>query len=322
MHTGRGRDVYPHTVRCSRGKGQGVRRYSAQAPLANISQYEKLRPRADRTGRRHRAWASSIGDAQPSLITSLQDFGQRFPDLLRYSTLPLTGWRKYTNASGNNTWYEGNATWHNRLERAQRERYRCDLDARDVQRERDAWRWPVPANLFGFSGTVADVNGKEALEAARKSGRRVVLGGKPPKKGDTVSDRPSQAGKWCRWSHKSRLWLESSNFQGTCVHPSHPRVRSWNRYVSAATQPITNGKKSHGSSSLNSGRKLWALRQRVVSGVIFRGKLCQQVLQQALNAGPFDSWWPTYHVVGGPAAGCLLGYEQTHVVYVAVSTVP
>lgn len=64
MHTGRGRDVYPHTVRCSRGKWQGVRRYSAQAPLANISQYEKLRPRADRTGRRHRAWASSIGETR------------------------------------------------------------------------------------------------------------------------------------------------------------------------------------------------------------------------------------------------------------------
>ena len=183
LHVGRGRDVYPHTARRSRGKGLGVRRYSVQAPLASFAAYDKLLPRADRTGQKHRGWVTCKEGGQPRLITDLRAFVKCFPELEKCATLPPTGWGKYTPPGGTKPrWAEGTMEGHTRLSSEQRARFGYDRGAVDTKRERDAWRWPTPRDAA-------------ALESATSAGRLVTLGRQMLKGGD---DRPPVTGKWCR----------------------------------------------------------------------------------------------------------------------------
>ena len=55
----------------------------------------------------------------------------------------------------------------------------------------------------------------------------------------------NMVGNWCQYKPHSNLWLQSSNHTGSCHHPAHPQVRSWNRYVAAATTSKSTGKVVH-----------------------------------------------------------------------------
>ena len=82
--------------------------------------------------------------------------------------------------------------------------------------DKSGWRWPGHAILTAMFGGKAPPRPREAI---------------------CSSERPTAEGKWCRFNGHVDLWLKSSYYEGFCLPPSHPRVRSYNRFI-AATRSV------------------------------------------------------------------------------------
>ena len=110
------------------------------------------------------------------------------------------------------------------------------------------------------------------------------------------TQRPADTGdgaRWCQWAQGSNLWLRSTIFTGTCVPPSHPRVRMWNFFV-ACTKP--DSLRSNPGAAMRRGIRLWELRERVRTGA---------------TARPEKLTWASQPTV--------LDYDATHVIYAMLS---
>ena len=135
-----------------------------------------------------------------------------------------------------------NGTRHEKhhLTAKQRDRRQCDRKApHHSVADRDAWQWPG------------------RTEAWRP--RQVHFGARP------------STGTWCQWSGNSNMFMEASYYERSALPCGNVKVRSWNRYIAAATTPL----RAHGAGavqqvSVDAGRRIWKLKLKVWNGQIPR----------------------------------------------------
>ena len=154
---------------------------------------------------------------------------------------------------------------------------------------KDNWQWPQPRG--GLASWVQSTRGRGSDEPRKQM---------KPRRAIAQSERPTEPGKWCKFDTcGSHLWFESSYFTGECHPPSHPRVRSFNRFISAATTTQSpGGDRQHGY-SLRRGRKIWEMRSRVAQGLIQRPAVC--TWHEQPNITPYGVGRVVYAVVSARA---------------------
>ena len=145
-----------------------------------------------------------------------------------------------------------------------------------------SWRWPDGQRLLSFSAAPSRLFTRPHRHcfAAPHVAADPNTASDPPSAHEPwplqrrMAWRAQAAGRrWCRFEANSVFWLEASYYTGTCAHPAHPVVRSWNRYVAAmTTAPVDGSRRSQrgGASSLQLGRRIAELKRRVADGTIPR----------------------------------------------------
>ena len=211
----------------------------------------------------------------------------------------------------------------------------CIDMARERGRQAERWKWPPKPTLSPFAraqGTTIDeliLGDKGAAKGRQQRPRRTWLikptvtsmgnitienkksESKKNKKSEKVSGEATRVldengqpiQRWCQQAPNSTVWQEASYFQGACRPPHHPKVRSFNRFVAAATTPHPIPKTAskqrmldNAMLSLRQGRAIWQERQRVAHGHVARPEA-----------------WPWQ---GGDG---IIPYETKRCVYVVIS---
>ena len=190
--------------------------------------------KVDRSGRHHREWR--LGDG-----TILTD-----PEQAIQQGVPLTHTCMGSGYSGDSGFQKQvKKTMHSKhhIDAEGRRRLRCDRNApNDTAPDRQAWQWPRGA------GALRPID--------------VHIGRSRP-----------ESGSWCQWAGKSHVFLASTHFEGVAQPSGCARVRSWNRFVAAATtQRSKRGPGRAPAMSVDEGRRIWRLRAAVAAGWIQRPK--------------------------------------------------
>ena len=215
-----------------------------------------------------------------------------------------------------------------RLTARQRQRWGVDAETCDEVFNMHAWAWgeeepaPHPKAKTVQRARPSQAEGEVGGLAGRLRGdpRLVYFGAKAPERDNCLDDGKLSPGrtKWCNYGHGGSVWQVASYHEGNCQAPSHARVRGWNRYVAAATTQRADGDRvsranggrradgdvgrrhRHAARTVDLGRRLWSLRERVRKGVIPRPNKC----------GLMGDWEDTLH-----------SYDAKGVVYVRVPLV-
>ena len=275
-------------------------RSSVKPPQRSLAAYREVHRKVDRSGRLHWRW-SAVRTSGGTWRTSAAGM----------EVNSLTD-AVHAGCTTSDAMWAASATGKSVLRHARFSEWRClqrGVDVRGVHglaRDFDAWQWvdghPTrpprweqltvasrrkrQVTLDTQRGAVAAPAVGQRSRDARRGRRGMCAYAGDPNVDDTLGR------VWCTYTPSAwarRLWLQSTYFAGTCHPPSHPKVRMWNVFVQV-TQELPMATRG----VLPRGRQLWALRQRVATGVVAR---------------PLLTW---------AAQPSVLSYDTTHVVYAMV----
>ena len=174
--------------------------------------------------------------------------------------------------------------------------------------------WKPGDNVWKFPSASRNLTSMFKAEQSSKKllkPRRAIFQAGTPDEGDGK--------KWCRYQipHggplRRCLWQESKYFEGSSYPPWHPQVQSFNRFIAAATTPVSSSTKvrsRHSLFSIDRGRAVWANRQRVAKGYVRRPASCVWAAQPEIT--PYGVGRVVYAVVSR--------VRSEHRCYVGVTT--